>query len=66
MTNFFMSTHLYAKDFDYNLPSELIAQIPTTPRDHSRLMLVDKKKKTIEHHNFYDIVEYIKKSDLIV
>lgn len=57
---------MHTSDFDYNLPSELIAQIPTTPRDHSRLMLVDKKKKTIEHHNFYDIVEYLKKGDLIV
>ena len=38
-------------DFNYNLPIELIAQKPCEPRDHSRLMIVDKNKK-IEHKHF--------------
>lgn len=58
--------NMHTSDFDYNLPSDLIAQTPTTPRDHSRLMLVDKKKKTIEHRRFYDILDYLKKGDLVI
>src|SRR3989338_6687961 len=57
---------MLAKDFDYNLPSELIAQTPTNPRDSSRLMVVDRKTQTIEHRHFYDIIDFFKKGDLIV
>lgn len=57
---------MLTSDFDYNLPSELIAQSPATPRDSSRLMVVDKINKTIKHCHFYDIVNYLKKGDLIV
>ncbi|MBU2542075.1 tRNA preQ1(34) S-adenosylmethionine ribosyltransferase-isomerase QueA [Patescibacteria group bacterium] len=53
-------------DFNYNLPQELIAQHPATPRDSSRLMIVDKRNKEIEHKHFYDIVDYLKPGDLIV
>lgn len=53
-------------DFDYDLPSELIAQSPTNPRDSSRLMIVDSKNKKIEHKIFHDIINYFKKGDLIV
>ena len=38
-------------DFNYNLPQELIAQVPIKNRDESRLMVLDKKNKTIEHKN---------------
>ena len=57
---------MLASDFDYNLPSELIAQTPTSPRDSSRLMIVDRKKQTIEHRHFYDIIDYLQAGDLIV
>lgn len=53
-------------DFDYNLPQALIAQRPVEPRDRSRLMVVGRKNKTIEHRRFCDIIEYLKKGDLIV
>lgn len=53
-------------DFNYNLPSELIAQESVLPRDHSRLMVCNKENKTIEHRHFYDIIDYLKKGDLIV
>ncbi len=43
-------------DFDYNLPTELIAQRPVRPRDHSRLLLLNKKTKKIEHKHFYNLV----------
>ena len=36
-------------DFNYNLPEELIAQVPIEKRDESRLMVLDRQKQTIEH-----------------
>lgn len=53
-------------DFDYDLPQELIAQHPMEPRDHSRLMVVDKKTGEIEHKHFYDLVNYLKPGDVLV
>lgn len=50
----------------YNLPEELIAQTPIEPRDHSRLLVYNKSKKTIEHKHFYDIVDYLQKGDVLV
>ena len=45
-------------DFSFDLPEELIAQTPIEPRDHSRLMVLDKRTGEIEHRHFYDILEY--------
>ena len=53
-------------DFDYNLPKELIAQKPAAPRDHSRLLLLEKETGKIVHKHFYDIVDYFKKGDILV
>lgn len=53
-------------DFDYDLPQELIAQHPMEPRDHSRLLIVDKKTGEIEHKHFYDLVNYLKPGDVLV
>lgn len=53
-------------DFDYELPQELIAQHPMEPRDHSRLLVVDKKTGEIEHKHFYDLVNYLKSGDVLV
>lgn len=53
-------------DFDYDLPQELIAQHPMEPRDHSRLLVVDKKTGEIEHKHFYDLVNYLKLGDVLV
>lgn len=52
--------------FDYNLPPELIANSPVSPRDHSRLMVIDKKDNTITHKHFYDIIDYLNKDDVLV
>lgn len=57
---------MLTSDFDYNLPQSLIAQTPLTPRDSSRLMVVDRKKQTIIHRRFYDIVNYLQAGDLVV
>ena len=53
-------------DFNYNLPEELIAQVPIEKRDESRLMVLDKSKKTIEHKHFSDILDYLEPGDCLV
>ncbi len=53
-------------DFDYNLPKELIAQEPMKPRDHSRLLLLDKESGEIEHRHFNDLADYLRAGDVIV
>ena len=53
-------------DFNYNLPEELIAQIPIQKRDESRLMILDKLNKKIEHKVFKDILDYLKPGDCLV
>ena len=53
-------------DFNYNLPEELIAQVPLEKRDESRLMVLDREKKTIEHKVFKDILDYLKPGDCLV
>ena len=52
--------------FSYHLPSERIAQRSVTPRDQSRLMVVNKKEHTIEHKIFTDIVDYVESGDVLV
>ncbi len=53
-------------DFDYDLPQELIAQIPLTDRASSRLLVVDRKTCEIENKHFYDIIDYINAGDCLV
>ena len=59
-------TELMTKDFDYFLPEEQIAQTPIEPRDHSRLMVLDRKEKSIEHRHFYDIIDFLNEGDVLV
>ena len=54
------------KDFDYELPQELIAQTPIEPRDASRLLVMDKKTGALEHRHFYDLPDYLKPGDVLV
>jgi len=53
-------------DFDYRLPKTRIAQYPTKRRDYSKLMVLHRDTKTIEFRRFYNIVDYLKKNDLII
>ena len=53
-------------DFFYNLPEELIAQTPIEPRDSSRLMVLRKDSKEIEHKHFYDIIDYLEEGDCLI
>lgn len=59
-----MSTLL--SDYDYHLPEKLIGQQPREPRDHARLMLVNRKNESIEHKRFYDIIDYLNEGDILV
>ena len=53
-------------DFDYYLPEELIAQSPLEQRDGCRLMVLDRREKTVEHRHFYDILNYVNPGDCLV
>ena len=53
-------------EFNYDLPEELIAQVPIKNRDESRLMVLNRKEQTIEHKHFKDILEYLKPGDCLV
>ncbi|MFA7314734.1 MAG: tRNA preQ1(34) S-adenosylmethionine ribosyltransferase-isomerase QueA [Candidatus Magasanikbacteria bacterium] len=57
---------MHTSDFDYNLPEERIAQKPVEPRDSSKLFLVDRKNKKVDHKHFFDIVDYFQAGDLLV
>jgi S-adenosylmethionine:tRNA ribosyltransferase-isomerase len=53
-------------DFDYYLPQELIAQTPIEPRDASRLLVLNRASRTIEHRHFRDIGAYLRPGDLLI
>jgi S-adenosylmethionine:tRNA ribosyltransferase-isomerase len=53
-------------DFDYTLPKELIAQYPLKKRDSARLMVIDRRKKTITHAVFKDLSGYLVPGDVLV
>ncbi len=53
-------------DFDYSLPTELIAQTPIEPRDHSRLMVLNRRDSSIEHRRFFEITDYFQAGDVLV
>lgn len=54
------------KDFDFELPEELIAQDPLEKRDNSRLMVLDKETGAVTHRVFYEIAEELKPGDCLV
>ena len=54
------------EEFDYDLPEELIAQVPIAKRDESRLMVLNRDNETIEHKTFKDIIDYLKPGDCLV
>jgi len=53
-------------EFDFHLPEELIAQEPISPRDMSRLLVLDKEKHLMEHKKFYQLTEVLQEGDLLV
>lgn len=57
---------MLVSQFDFTLLPERIAQAPVEPRDHSRLMTVNRTTKEVEHRHFFEIEEYFKPGDLVV
>ena len=53
-------------EYDYNLPEELIAQMPADKRENSKMMVLNRKDRTICHKHFYDIVDLIEPNSLLV
>ncbi|MGD8731121.1 MAG: tRNA preQ1(34) S-adenosylmethionine ribosyltransferase-isomerase QueA [Anaerolineales bacterium] len=53
-------------DFDYELPSEFIAQQPARPRDHSRLMVLERSTGAVSHHHFFDLPKLLQSGDTLV
>ena len=53
-------------NFDYPLPSKLIAQTPVEPRDQSRLMVLDRSDGSIKHRKFFEIAKYLRAGDVLV
>lgn len=54
------------EDYYYDLPAEFIAQTPAEPRDHSRLMVLDRATGQISHHHFFEIGQFLHPGDLLV
>lgn len=54
------------EDYNYELPQELIAQTPIKDRDHSRLLVVDKKTGEYSDHIFSDIIDLLDENDCLV
>jgi S-adenosylmethionine:tRNA ribosyltransferase-isomerase len=53
-------------EYDYNLPEELIAQLPADKRENSKMLVLNRAEHTISHKHFYDIVDLIDKNSLLV
>ena len=52
--------------FNFNLPTELLAEYPADHRDESRLMVLDRENQTIEHKQFKDIIDYFDEGDVMI
>lgn len=54
------------EEFNYNLDEKLIAQVPAQKREMSKMLVLDRHDKTLEHRHFCDIIEYLTSDDLLV
>jgi len=57
---------VHTDDFDYDLPSGLIAQHPAEPRDSCRLLVLDRTSGQVDHRTFSDLPEYVRTGDVLV
>ena len=57
---------MLVSELDYELPEDLIAQIPAEPRDASRLMVVDVGRNTITHHTFRDLPDFLRPGNALI
>ncbi len=54
-----MDSDLLVKSYDYNLPEELIAKYPVTPRDSAKLLVYDRAKDKVIHTIFRNILDFV-------
>ena len=54
------------KTYHYDLPESSIAQTPVEPRDHSKMLVFDRKTEQISHKHFYDVIDYLNAGDVLV
>jgi len=52
--------------FNFELPSDLLAEYPSEQRDEARLMVINRKEETIEHKLFKDLIDYFDEGDVMV
>ena len=57
---------MFLSEFDYNLPENLIAQLPADKRENSKMMVLEKDTQSIQHKHFYDIVDLIDENSILV
>ena len=57
---------MQVSEYDYELPEELIAQMPADKRENSRMLVLNPEEQTIEHKHFYDIVDLLDENTLLV
>ena len=57
---------MLTSDFDYHLPNDMIAQTPVEPRDHSRLLTLDRVSGRVGHRRFFDLPDLLSPGDLLV
>ena len=60
------ATDLRTDDFDYDLPADLVAQVPADPRDASRLLVVDRETGGVAHRFFRDVPDLLDRGDVLV
>ena len=53
-------------NFNFELPAELLAEYPSENRDEARLMVLNRKERTIEHKLFKDLIDYFEEDDVMV
>ena len=53
-------------DFNFDLPSTLLAQRPSAGRDESRLMVLNRADQSISHHTFKDVIDFFDEGDVMV
>jgi S-adenosylmethionine:tRNA ribosyltransferase-isomerase len=61
-----MKSEYTTSDFNFSLPKKLIAQMPAHPRDHARLLIYDRKTKSITDDHFYNLDKYLPKNTTLV
>ena len=53
------------EDYQYQLPVELIAQVPAKKRDRSRMLVLNRAKASITHRKVDNLVEYLEAGDVL-